>query len=145
MHKFGHVAGSLDLRGDRVYAPHGVDVGCPRTLWGAKSASCLQIADFSGHVSSLCTPQAILKGFKTRIRWPNLDLMPFTELGLCRQEMKNVNVARADGAEVAAVERRQLVLAQPFDDGDDRGVYETEVQVGVPAEQLANPNVVVSQ
>ncbi len=41
------------------------------------------------------------------------------------------------------VEGRQLVLAQPFDDGDDGGVYEAKVQVGVPAEQLANPNVVV--
>lgn len=86
-----------------------------------------------------------LKGVKPRIRWPNLDLTRVTELGLCRQEAKNVNVARADGAEVAAVEGRQLVLAQPFDDRDDRGVYETELQVGVPAEQLANPNVVVSQ
>jgi hypothetical protein len=97
------------------------------------------------HESGCRRNTGTLKGVKTRIRWPNLDLTRVTELGLRRQEAKNVNVARADGAEVAAVEGRQLVLAQPFDDRDDRGVYETELQVGVPAEQLANPNVVVSQ
>jgi hypothetical protein len=32
VHKFGHVAGSCDLQGDRVYAPHGVPTGRSRSF-----------------------------------------------------------------------------------------------------------------
>lgn len=59
-----------------------------------------------------------------------------------RQQLKRVDVARLDQAEVAMVERGDLRLVEPLGDGHNRGVDEADVGVGVFGADLADAGVV---
>jgi hypothetical protein len=56
--------------------------------------------------------------------------------------VKRVHVARTKHAEVAVIKCRELWFVQAFDDGENRGVHEPDVRIGVPIAQLGDPSIV---
>ncbi len=52
-------------------------------------------------------------------------------------------MSRAHETKVAAVERRELGLIEPFDDGKDGRIDKTDVRVRVTVDQLAYPRVIL--
>ena len=55
-----------------------------------------------------------------------------------RQQREDVDVPRSARPEVAPVEGRELRLAEPLGHGEDGGVDEADVGVGVPVAELTN-------
>jgi hypothetical protein len=63
--------------------------------------------------------------------------------GLVRQETKRGAVARADGAEVAAIEGDDQIGVESLGERDDRGVRATEREVAVLLDQTRDSGPVV--
>ena len=53
-------------------------------------------------------------------------------------------MTRTDRAEVPVIECGELPLAEALEDGHDRGIDETELEIGIAVEQLAHPDVVAT-